>query len=148
MITTIKKDMVQAMKDKNKNKVTTLRMLLSTIDTERGKLGLKDVSDFKEEQVIGLINRNIKQINQEIDSLKIAKRDFSMQQEQKTILEEYLPAQMSAEEILSYVNSAISAEGFTDKSQKGKLMGILSKQLKGKADMGLVSKFAKDLLGG
>jgi uncharacterized protein len=145
MIKTIKNDMVQAMKDKEKTKLLTLRMLLALIETERGKVGLKDVSEFTEDQIVSLINRNVKTLNQEIDSLVKAGRDISNQEEQKEILMSYLPKQMSLDEVKDVV-----AEVGRLTKESGEKMGFamkeLSTRLKGKADMSVVSALIKEEL--
>jgi uncharacterized protein len=144
MITTIKNDMKQALKDKNKEKLSTLRMLLSTIDTERSKQGLANVEDFTDEQVIGFINRNLKQLGQEIDSLVKADRDTGSQLRQVEFLMEYLPKQLTEEEIVEAVEQAIGEV----RAEAGNNFGLLMKHLsslKGKADMALVSKTAKEM---
>jgi hypothetical protein len=142
MIDTLKNDMKQAMRDKNKEKLSTLRMLLATIETERSKAGLGSVEDFTEEQIIGFINRNIKALKQEIESLKNADRDFSKQEREIEVLTGYLPQQLDEIGIRLAVETAIRAINKTE-GTFGSLMGMLS-ILKGKADMGLVSKIAKE----
>lgn len=144
MIVQIKNDIKQAMKDKDKEKLSTLRMLLSTIDTERGKQGLASIEDFTDEQVIGFINRNLKQLGQEIDSLVKADRNIDSQLLQSEILKTYLPKQMTEEEITEAIEQAIGEV----RAEAGNNFGLLMKHLsdlKGKADMSIVSKLAKEM---
>lgn len=143
MINTLKNDMKQAMRDKNKEKLSTLRMLLATIETERSKAKLDSVEDFTEEQIIGFINRNIKALTQEIDSLVKADRSYATQLLAIEHLKEYLPKQLSEEEIIKEVEYEISYVK-SNSGTFGDVMKGLTK-LKGKADMGLVSKTAKQL---
>jgi uncharacterized protein len=138
MINTLKNEMKQAMRDKNKEKLSTLRMLLATIETERSKAKLDSVEDFTEEQIIGFINRNIKALGQEIDSLVRADRSYTTQLLAIEHLKEYLPQQLTELEINIIVEDTISVS-----SSFGDVMKLLS-SLKGKADMGLVSKIAKE----
>jgi uncharacterized protein len=144
MIKRIKDDMKQAMKDKNKEKLSTLRMLLATIETERGKQGLESIGDFTDEQVIGFINRNLKQLGQEIESLIKAGRNIDPQLQQVEFLKEYLPKQLTDEEIAKEVELAIADV----RAEAGNNFGLLMKHLsglKGKADMSIVSKLAKEM---
>jgi uncharacterized protein len=140
MISQIKEDMKQAMKDKNKVKLSTLRMLLATLENERIKL---KVEELNEEQIITCINRNLKQLGQEIDSLTGASRDIDNQLKQKEVLMSYLPEQLTEEEI-RYIVIELSEMVKTYGGNFGELMKKLS-SLKGEADMRLVSKIAKEV---
>lgn len=140
MINQIKEDIKTAMKAKDKVALSTLRMLVATIDNERIKLK----RDLTEDDIITCINRNLKQLQQEIDSLVDAERLVDNQLEQRAVLVDYLPKQLDEEEIEAYIEDAISmvkGEG----GSFGVLMGYLSANLKGKADMKLVSKMAKEM---
>lgn len=139
LITKIKDDMKTAMKNKDKEKLSTLRMLLSLIETERGKVGIATVEDFTDEQIIDLINRNIKSLNNEIQSIVSVGRDASKQEKEKEVLIAYLPQQLTEEEVRAEVQEALSHN-----LQFGLAMKVLSGKLKGKADMGLVSRIAKE----
>ncbi|EML6324873.1 GatB/YqeY domain-containing protein [Bacillus cereus] len=136
MIKTIKDDMKQAMRDKNKTKLSTLRMLIAS--TEKERIASK-VEELSSEAVITCINREIKAIGQEIDGLVLAGRDTSSQEEQKAILMEYLPKQLTEDEIAEKVREVTATA-----PNLGLAMKQLSAELKGKADMSLVSKLVKE----
>ncbi|MGG3045658.1 GatB/YqeY domain-containing protein [Bacillus anthracis] len=136
MIKAIKEDMKQAMRDKNKTKLSTLRMLIAS--TEKERIASK-VEELSSEAVITCINREIKAIGQEIDGLVLAGRDTSAQEEQKAILMEYLPKQLTEEEIVEKVREVTATA-----PNMGLAMKQLSAELKGKADMSLVSKLVKE----
>lgn len=136
MIKAIKEDMKQAMRDKNKTKLSTLRMLIAS--TEKERIASK-VEELNSEAVITCINREIKAIGQEIDGLVLAGRDTSSQEEQKAILMEYLPKQLTEEEIGEKVREVTATA-----PNMGLAMKQLSAELKGKADMSLVSKLVKE----
>ncbi len=142
MITQIKNDIKQAMKDKDKVKLSTLRMLLSTIETERSKKVIESVEDFSNDDIIGLINRNIKSINQEIDSLISANRDYSKQEQEKLVLLSYLPKQLTTEEVLNEIAHAIK---LVENGEVKNPMQYLSQKLKGKTDMKTVSNLLKEI---
>lgn len=141
MINRIKEDMKQAMRDKDKNKLSTLRMLLTTIENKRIELKLQDATDLTEDQVIDCVNKNIKTVNQQIESLvKVAGTTYVQQYELST-LKEYLPPQLSDAEIRKEIEHAL------DLVKRGEIktpMQYLSTKLKGKADMSQVSKIVKE----
>lgn len=145
MITRLKNDIKQAMKNKDKEALSTLRMLMATIETERSKSGVSAVEDFTEDQIIVFINRNIKVLNAEIESLVTASRDASKQEREKVLLVSYLPKQLTKEEIVAEINHALDLVKRGELEGMGQAMGYLSKKLKGKADMGLVNKTIKEM---
>ncbi|MEK4605338.1 GatB/YqeY domain-containing protein [Bacillus sp. FSL L8-0099] len=133
---TIKNDMIQAMKDKDKVKVVALRMLLATFEKER--IALK-VPELNEDQIITCINREIKAIDQEIEGLVTAGRSTTDQEYQKTVLQAYLPEQLTQEEVVTLVTIVVGRT-----ANMGMAMKELTPQLKGKADMKQVSQLVKE----
>ncbi|EPC8411052.1 GatB/YqeY domain-containing protein [Bacillus thuringiensis] len=133
---TIKNDMIQAMKDKDKVKVVALRMLLATFEKER--IALK-VPELNEDQIITCINREIKAIDQEIEGLVKAGRSTLDQEYQKTVLQAYLPKQLTQEEVVALITEVVGRT-----SNMGMAMKELTPQLKGKADMKQVSQLVKE----
>lgn len=143
MIEKLKKDIVQAMKAKDTGKLSTLRLLMSALENKRVELKLKDVSEISNDSFYESVRKNLKTVHQQIDSLKSAKRDYTAQLNEKALLETYLPQQLTEEEILKYINNEITnfkLDNGKDIEDPRKLMGILSKKLKNKADMSVVSK--------
>jgi uncharacterized protein len=138
MINKIKNDMKEAMKNKEKVKLSTLRMLLSTLENERIKLQVEELSN---DDVITCINRNLKQLEQEIESLVNASRSIDSQLEQKQVLVSYLPEQLTEDEIRKEVAHAVN---LVAKGEIKNPMQYLSQKLKGKADMKLVSQIVKE----
>jgi len=142
LITQIKQDVKQAMRDKDKAKLSTLRMLVATI--EKKQIETKGI--LTDLEVIESIGKNIKQLNQEIESIVTANRDNASEKiakldSEKEVLLSYLPKQLSEKEIGIYVAHALRllAEGEIKSP-----MQYLSKELKGQADMQLVSKLVKE----
>lgn len=144
LILQIKKDIREAMKNKDKAKLSTLRMLVATIEKKQieSKGGLTNLD------VIESIGKNIKQLNQEIESIVTANRDNASEkiaklEAEKNVLIEYLPKQLTPEELQMEVDSLVGLV----KSQGGNMgvaMGIASTQFKGRADMKSVSKLVKE----
>lgn len=140
-VTKIKELIKEAMRNKEKVKLSTLRLLLSTIETERGKQGKESIYHFTEEEIEALIKRNLKAVTQEIESLVKAERDTSTQEQEKLILEDLLPEQVSEEELVQVV-------GYINHGKRGMKIGEVMKelavQLRGRSyDKGLASRVIK-----
>ena len=71
---------------------------------------------------------------------------IAKEQEEVSVIEKYLPAMMSEDEIREVVKAAIATTGATGQKEMGKVMGVVSKQLAGKADNKLVAETVKSLL--
>jgi uncharacterized protein len=143
LITQIQNDMKQAMRNKDKKKLSTLRMLLATVEKVKVTLKVKDVTELSDDVILNAINKNIKQLNQEIEALEKAGRDTFSQETEKELLNTYLPKQMSEEEIKEVVEQAVADVNAEAGANIGMVMKLLS-PLKGKADMKLVSKLVKE----
>lgn len=142
LITQIKQDVKQAMRDKDKAKLSTLRMLIATI--EKKQIETKGI--LTDLEVIESISKNIKQLNQEIESIVTANRDNASEKiakldSEKEVLLSYLPKQLSEEEIRTHVTHALE---LISKGEIASPMQYLSTKLKGKADMKLVNKLVKE----
>lgn len=142
----IKEDMKIALKEKNKDKLTALRMLISSLEKEKVEKKLDSVEKLSDSDVDVVIQKEIKKLDQELEGLEKAGRDVSSVVKQKESLLVYLPKQLSEEEVKTYVETKVKELGIESKKQMGQLMGILSKELKGKADMKLVSTIVNNVL--
>lgn len=136
-IAQIQKDKLFAMKAKETGKVSTLNLLIAEIQTEMKKTG---ATDLTEGQLIAVINRQIKKLDKEIEAYTAVGRGTQSQELEKQILFTYLPKQLGEEELKQIVAGIVA----TSKTI-GEAMKSLSAQLKGKADMGKVSKMVKEL---
>ena len=134
-------DIKTAMKAKDMTKLTTLRGLKA----EAGRIAL-DTDKRKEitsDDVMTALTKGIKQRNDSIkDYVKGGREDLAdAERLELTILEAYLPKQMTADEIETIVDEAISSTGATTKKEMGKVMGAVMKKIpKGTADNSMVSK--------
>src|SRR6185312_2098838 len=136
LVEKIKSDIVSAMKSKDKEKLSTLRMLLAKIEKEKISLKLSDLSDLTDQQVESVVSSAIKELNKEIESYVAVGRTTESQEVEKEVLLSYLPKQLTEEEIkLEVVNAVLSLDGGI-----GDIMKHLSSALQGKADMKLVSQ--------
>lgn len=144
-------DMRGAMKEGKKEELTILRMLVSNLENLKVEKKVSTVNDLTDEDVVKVVQKQVKMLVQELDSLKVAKRDTGKVEKQKEVVETYLPEQLTGEELKVYINGKIEeekaeVEGSTPKELKGKIMKVLSKDLRGKADMGEVSRLVGELL--
>ena len=140
----IAKDIVTAMKEKDKVTLETLRMVKSAIQMEE----IKAKKELTDDDIALVIGKQIKTRKESIEEFKKGNREdlISKTTEEIKVLEKYMPEQLSIEEIDAIVTRAISELGASIPSDMGKVMGKVTPLLKGKADMGLVSKLVKDKL--
>ena len=135
----IKRDSITAMKEGNKNKLAWLRLLIAELEKEKISLKTETMTD---EQTQTVVTRQIKKLDKEIEAYVAVNRETENQQAEKEMLLSYLPKQLTEEEIRNVVTHSIELV------QRGEIknpMQYLSTHLKGKADMGLVSKIVKEL---
>ena len=140
----IAKDIVTAMKEKDKVTLETLRMVKGAIQMEE----IKAKKELTDDDIALVIGKQIKTRKESIAEFEKGNRKDLIDQTNAEIkiLEEYMPEQLSIEEIDAIVTRAISELGASISSDMGKVMGKVTPLLKGKADMGLVSKLVKDKL--
>ena len=145
LLSDIKKDLKQAMLDKNDLERDTIRMFLAEV--QRFEIDNQEEAD--DSKALQIVNKMIKQRNDSITQFKSGGRDDLADKEQKEvdILSKYKPAQLSEEEVTQKVREAIENAGASSMQDMGKVMGILNSSLAGSADMGMVSKIVKDNLG-
>lgn len=143
--TQIPEELKTAMKAKDKVRVNTLRAILSGIKYLKAEGGHDDVTD---DDVITIINREVKKRRDSIEMYEANNRPELAENEQAevAILLEYLPAQLTEDEIRAIITDTIAEVGATGPSDKGKLMGTLMPKVKGKADGKLVNTLVTELL--
>lgn len=143
----IKEDMKNAMRAKDTGTLTMLRIVLGELENKKVELKLKVVEELSAEQVEGVLVSQLKKLNQELDGLKSAGRATDKVEAQQDIVKKYLPEQLGEEQLIDIIKQKIDELGVTSPAGQGKLMGALSKDLKGKADLGIVSKLVREQLG-
>lgn len=140
-------DMTQAMKDKNTNKLSTLRMAKSALMNEENKRGIGTV--LTDDEVTKILQSLVKQRKDSIEQFTANGRTELAEKEQAelAVLEDYLPQAASAEEIAAAVESAISETGASSMKEMGLVMKATLAKLAGKnADGKLVSETVKSKL--
>ena len=140
----ITEDMKNAMRSKDMNRLGTIRLLLAAIKQKE----VDERIELTDTQVITIVEKMIKQRKDSISQFTTAKRQDLVDQEvsELLLLETYLPAQLSEEEILAKVKQTIEASGAVGPQDMGKVIGILKPELAGQADMGKVSALVKAAL--
>ena len=140
----IKTQVTISMKDGDKFRTTVLRMILAEIQ----KIEIEEKSDLDELQITSILEKMIKQRNDAISQFEQAKRQELADKEKQEIeiIREFLPEQMSDDEISELVSKIVSEVGAQDMKDMGKVMGSLKPLIAGKADAGVVSQLVKKAL--
>ena len=138
-------DMKQAMKNKEKDKLSVIRMVKASLQNEAIKLGTTELSDDAE---LTVLSREVKQRKDSLHEFDKAGRQDLVDKlrTELEILELYLPKQLSEEELSEIVKETISEVGATSKAEMGKVMAAIMPKVKGKADGSLVNKFVQQHL--
>ncbi len=132
-------DMKQAMKNKEKDKLSVIRMIKASLQNEAIKLGNKELS---EEEELTILSREMKQRKDSLHEFEKAGREDLVEKllTELTFVELYMPKQLSEDELAEIVKQTISEIGATSKAEMGKVMSAIMPQVKGKADGTLVNK--------
>ena len=133
-----------SMRERNKDKTSTLRMAISELKKEE----IDTRTEITDETSIKILQRMIKQRKESMSQFNNAGREELAEKEalEISILEEFMPQQMEEGEIRKIVSKAIETSGATNPQDMGKVMGMLKSEFQGNADMGLVSRIVKESL--
>lgn len=137
-------DMKLAMKAQDKPALKAIRMILGAIKQKE----IDERIELDDNQVMAVIHKMVKQRKDSISQFSDAGRTdlVEVEEAELLIINNYMPKQLSQDEIEAAVVKAISDTGAESMKDMGKLMGILKGQLDGKADMGQVSQLIKSKL--
>ena len=144
MVEKLKQDMIEAMKAKDKDRLTTIRMIKGDLDKEH----IDKKREINDDLLIEVVNRGIKQRKDSISEFEKGGRSDLIEKTQAEIdiLQSYLPEQLSMEEVEAIIDEAfevVKPEGARD---MGKVMKEVTPKLKGRADMKQVSEIIKSNL--
>lgn len=144
LIDTLKQDLVNAMKEKNKLKLNTLRAV-------KGALQLEIINNKKEESdelLLDVINKQIKMRKDSIEEFKKANRQdlIDSYQEEIMVLENYMPKALSEEEVDSIIKGAIEKLGASSVKDMGSVMKEITPLVKNRCDMKEVSNKIRSIL--
>ncbi len=142
----ITEDMKTAMRAKDSERLGTIRLLLSACKQKEvdERVTLDDAA------VVAIIDKLIKQRKDSIAAFTQAGRQDLADKEaaELTVLQAYLPARLSADEVAAEVKAIVAELGASGPGDMGKVMGAVKSRLAGKADMGQVSAAVKAALAG
>ena len=138
----IMNDIKEAMKSQDKEKLSVLRMVKGAIQLEE----INKKQELDDNDVIAVIAKQIKTRKESITEFEKGNRTDLVEKTQSEVkvLEAYMPEQLSEEEITKIIDEAIEQVNPQAPSDMGKVMGIVTPKLKGRADMSLVSKLVKE----
>lgn len=139
-------DMKESMKarESGKKKLTVIRMVRSAIKN----IEINEKRELNDEEIIEVLSKEVKQRRDAIPDYENANRSDIVESllSEIEILMEYLPKQLSEEEIRNLVKEVISEVGGNSPNDMGKVMGKLMPKVKGKADGKLVNQIVKEML--
>ena len=138
--------MKDAMKAKDEKSLRALRAIKAAILLAKTSEGVGGA--LKEEDEVKLLQKLIKQRKDSLEIFQQQNRTDLAQKEQEeiTVIEQFLPKQLSAEELREVVGRIIAETGASSPADMGKVMGAATKQLAGKADGKSISSMVKELL--
>ena len=147
VLSTLTEEMKNAMRSKDSVRLESLRAIKSAVLLAQTSGG--DSGELTDEDAIKLLQRLVKQRKDSAAIFRDQNRpDLAEPEEaQAAIIEEFLPAQMSDDELESTIGSVIETTGASGMKDMGKVMGIASKQLAGKADGKRIADTVKKKLG-
>lgn len=145
----IKGQLKEALKAKDEVRLRTVRSMLTAFTNELVATGKKPQDELDDAAALAVIKRLAKQRRESIVQFEAAGRQDLADPEKAEllVLESYLPAMMSREEIEPIAKAKLAELGVADKSKMGIAIGALMKELAGKADGGDVKAVVEKLLG-
>jgi uncharacterized protein YqeY len=141
---TLEKDLIAALKSKDSVATGALRLLINAIKNEE----LKGKGEVDDNAVIGVLSTQAKQRRESIEAFENAGRTDLAEKEKREleIIQNYLPKQLSEDELEKLVDEAIAEAGASSPKDMGKVMKLLTPKTKGRADGKMVSELVKKKL--
>jgi uncharacterized protein YqeY len=135
----------QALRDRDRCRSSVIRLAMSAIHNAE----IARRAPLEEADILGVIAKEAKQRRESIEAFKSGGRQDLVAQEEAelAILEEFLPKQMSRDEIVAAARRIIEEVGAQGQRDKGRVMGKLIPQLKGRADGKVINEVVTELLG-
>ena len=133
--------MKEAMKAREKERLATIRL----IQAEFKRVEVDERIEIDDARALAIMDKMVKQRRDSISQFESAGRDELAANERAEInvIQEFLPQQLSEDEILAIIDDALSGIDATGMAAMGPLMGVIKPKLQGRADMGAVSKLVK-----
>ena len=141
----IQKDLVSAMKNRQENALAALRSIKTAIQNEKVSGAYHELTDA---DIVGLIQKLVKQRKESMDIYSQAGRDELADKEQQEmfVLMEYVPKQLTEEEVEVKIKEIITETGASSMKDMGKVMGLATQRMKGLAEGKTISQIVKRLL--
>ena len=142
----ISEDMKVAMKAKEAQRLSAIRLLLAAIKQRE----IDERKELSDGEIVSVIEKMIKQCRDSISQFRAANRGDLVDAEtfELNLLSAYLPKQLTDAEIADEVSAAIAQTGAKGVPEMGRVMGVLKGKLAGRADLGKVSALVKTKLAG
>lgn len=144
----ISEEIKLAMKAKDKVRLETVRSIKKVILEKESTLRAQGQETLTESQELEVLTQLAKQRRDSVEQYRKAGREDLAEQESQelAILEEYLPKQLSDQEVAAIIDEVIAAVGATSAKDMGKVMGAVMQQLKGRADGQKIQAIVKEKL--
>ena len=141
LVTTVKAEMKAAMKARDKERLATIRL----IQAEFKRIEVDERIDIDDARALSILDKMVKQRRDSSTQYRDAGREELAAKEDAeiTVIQEFLPEQLSAADIEALIDEALAGIDATGMAAMGPLMGAIKPKLKGRADMGEVSKLVK-----
>ena len=133
--------MKEAMKARAKERLATIRL----IQAEFKRVEVDERIEIDDARALAIMDKMVKQRRDSISQFESAGRDelAAIERAEISVIQEFLPQQLSEDEILAIIDDALSGIDATGMAAMGSLMGLIKPKLQGRADMGAVSKLVK-----
>ncbi|MGG3738870.1 GatB/YqeY domain-containing protein [Aeribacillus pallidus] len=138
----LNEDMKQAMKNKQKDRLSVIRMLKAALQNEAIKLGKQELTEDEE---LTVLSREVKQRKDSLQEFENAGREDLVEKirTELTYVESYMPKQLTEEELTELIQQTITEVNASTKADMGKVMGAIMPKVKGRADGSLVNKLVQ-----
>lgn len=137
LLDTLKDEMKNAMRAKDKDRLGVIRMALAAIKQSE----IDNKTELDDNGIIAVLTKMVKQRKESIAMYQEGGREELASKEAAEVaaLEEFLPQPLTADEVAELINKAITDTGAVSMADMGKVMGVLKPLMQGKADLGAVS---------
>tara|TARA_B100000886_G_scaffold151517_1_gene103059 strand:+ start:5976 stop:6431 length:456 start_codon:yes stop_codon:yes gene_type:complete len=144
----IDKSLTEALKNKDQDRTLTLRSIISQKKQKEIEKRTQDKKNITDEDMILILNKMVKQRRESIELYKQGGRQDLVDKEtnELKIIREYLPEQLSEEEIMKICDQSINNLKASSLKDMGKVMGIIKSKYKGSVDLSIAGKILKDKL--
>ncbi len=137
----ITEDMKTAMRAGEKDRLGVIRLILAALKQRE----VDERIELDDAQILAILEKMLKQRRDSIEQFSAANREdlAAIERAEVLVIQTYLPAQLSSEELDAIVAKAIVDSGATSAREMGKVIGLVKPQVAGRADMGQISELIK-----